>query len=545
MQNHERFEISNKDRREELIRALETGEKFIAQKPTGKDVERFDERLGFYLLKKEVPINLAERRIQRAGAIAKLSLKFPKLGLREFYYTLRQHPEYTKAFEGVKPEALYKEIIDRINTLEIVADVDRIEFTISTSSKGYIYYPHSYHFGDPKRRVAFTEELAVNTLSEYDLPDCQNVVVIEKEAGANRLIEMGFPEICNSAVVTVGGMFNRAVFRFTQRFDEKFPLIFFCDGDVYGSKILSTVVVGSDRSRHLNLRSQNVYIAGLFPSVGEKIDLPNDVEQKRPLQNKEAQKMLEHIKKFGLVDDQDVKTWERNNTYELEALSTSFTNEKGEPIGLGIYLIEFMRLKNIPIKPMPDENSFTDFCKAVRSKIERRMRPKVDKSFLDEAIERIENELTSIIDNYEEEVHEEVLEEHEDEINEFLEEEDPELVKKHLIAQYCRNIRKRRYEIGKVADKCIKEASVEVEFDEELLEEIKKDIEEAIEEMIAKVKPKIEELLESARVYSTLELEHLKGTKVCDLYDKALEELGAKKEDVELIREALKQRLLS
>ena len=96
---------------------------------------------------------------------------------------------------------------------------------------------------------------------------------------------------------------------------------------------------------------KNIYLAGLYPSVAEEIGLPNDAEQKRPLSNRSARTRLEFLERHNLINQKDLDTWRRNKTYELEALSTSFRDDKGNPIGLGIYLIEYMRLKNIPIKP--------------------------------------------------------------------------------------------------------------------------------------------------------------------------------------------------
>lgn len=540
----DRFEIQDRDLRHQFIEAFESQKPFITQIPRGKEVEKFDGKYGFYLAKYEAPINFSQKQVRRTYALAKFSLMFPKLGLRELYYALRQNPDLVKFF-NVRPEDLYSEILERINTLEILADVDRIKFTISTSSKGYIFYPYSRNFGDKKRKVAFTEELAVSTLKPEDLPDIQNIVVIEKESGANRLIEMGFPELTNTSVITVGGMFNRAVFRFAQKFGKDYPLTFFCDGDVYGSKILSTVTMGSARSRHLNLRAKGgrVYVAGLYPSVGEAIGLPNDVEEKRPLSNKEARKMLEHLRKFGLVSESDVTTWENNKTYELEALSTSFTNNKGEPIGLGIYITEFMRLNRISPKPLPTNNDRKAFDDTVITKIENRLRPSIPKDFIKDAIKRIEDELLDVIYGAEYNIQQNEFEKYNDEIINFLSNIPDEVIKNNLIRQYCYNMRRQRFNTNDLANKVIDEAKTEVVFDEELFNEIKNDIDNAIEELIDKVKPKIEELMANAKVKSTLRLKSLEPTEPCNLYDKVLKELGAKPKDAELIRKALIKRL--
>jgi len=547
----DRFEISGSDRRDELIAAIERGHEFITQKPTGKEVELFDPDYGFYLARKEAPINPNQKQILRAYALAKVSYEVPRVALRELYYLFRGGDiaaKYGKYFD-VRKEQLYDEILERINTLEIIADMDRILFTISTSSKGYIYYPYSYDYGDAKRKVAFTEELAIETLNEWDLPDVQNVLVVEKEAAANRLIEIGFPELANTAIVTVGGAFNRAIFKFAQRFNDVWRLTFLCDGDVYGGKILSTVRYGSDRSRHLNLRVKDgIHIAGLYPDVCAKLGIPTDEDQ-APSKNKRAAKMLEHLKANKLADPRDLEAWEKDLTYELESLSQAFksktlTDEKGAPqlIGLGIYLTEFMRLKGIPPKPMPTDDVKEDFRDSLKIQAKDRLKPYIDTTFIDEAIERIREEIERVFEDFKSEVAEQELRKHEVKIDGYVDKTDVELIKKHLIAQYCKNMRKQKYSVPQVVRKVL-EAEIKLEWDEQLFQEIKEEIEKAIDELIQKIKPRIERLLQNAKWESKIELEELKDIEVCDLYDKILEELGADPKDAEKVRQALKARL--
>ncbi|MEM4534978.1 MAG: hypothetical protein QW764_02920 [Desulfurococcaceae archaeon] len=547
----ERFEITNRDLREEFIRAVENGEHFIAQKPSGSDVELFDENYGFYLAKKIVPIRTDQKQILRAYAVAKLSTQMPKLGLREFYYILRQKPELVKYFD-VRPEMLYGSILDHINLVEIIADVDRAVFTVSTNSKGYIFYPFSRNYGDPNRKVAFSEELVLETLREDDLRNCMCVITVEKEAAASRLISLGIPKLMNAAIVTVGGTFNRAVFRFTSKYADKFPFIFFTDGDVYGAKMQTLITMGSEASRHLDLRTRNsnIYLAGLYPSVGAALGLPNDVEEKRLSSNAEARKMFEHLMKFGLVDEEDLKTWMSDLTYELEALSpfafsTKLKDEKGNPmpIGLAIYLTEFIRLKKIPPKPLPKDDVIDDFQEELKCTVRRKLYPRIDKRFLDEAIMMIENELTRIIENFQNEIRDAEFEKHLPEIEKFIEETDVGVLKKHLINQYCKSMEREIYDVGEVVDEVITEARTTVTFDEKLFAEIREDITKAIKELVEKVKPKIQQLLEKAQVESRVQLEKLEDIEVCDLYDKILEEIGAKPSDAQKIREALARRL--
>ena len=554
-----KFVITNIDKRNDFIKAFEDKTEFITQLPPTKSIEGFDPNYGFYLIEKNKKINFEQKQIKRAYAIAKLHQRFPtQLGLREAYYIMeRTQPDLYQYYEGIKPNKLNDEYIDRMNTLEILANVDRIKFTISTMSKGNFFYPFGYYYNDVDRKVGFTEKLASETIQDYEIPDCQSFLILEKSAAFERLIIMDFPKIINAAMMTVGGMFNRGIFRITKRFETKYPLIYFCDGDVFGAKMTSLIPFGSKRSRHLDLRSrhENIRIAGLFPSVGEKLGLPNDKSEKRPLNSEEARMMLNHLKIVNIVDDRDIETWERNMTYELESLSAEYLNDKKEPIGLGIYLIEYYRLNEIQIKPMPTDRTAEIFKEELEEIIKNRLTPEEPEiffTFLTDAIHELRNEIKQEITDFVDNTYTDVLNENQDTIDDFINDLDDDLIKDNLILQYCEDIKQQKYRRYELIDNTITEASCEIEFDNNLVEDIQESIDEIMEkatkEIVEKlskaIKPKIKNLLDKAVINSNVEFNELDDeTEVCDLYDRALKEIGAKMEEAELIRNALKVRL--
>lgn len=560
MEESKIFKIRNCDKRREFIEKMESGETFIAQKPRGVDVEKFDSDYGFYLERKEIPVDIKKKFVRRALACAKLSLR-AKYELREFYYTGRGMDWFTQLMDVGNAKYLYQEVLKAINDLEILCDIDRSQFTMGNLSKGFMFYEHSYTYGDKYKRIAFTEILAREKLRDWELENLQSILIIEKNSSATRLVEMGFSKITNSMIVTVGGFFNRAIYELVKRYKEKYPIVFFCDADVFGNKMLSTIVFGSERSRHLDYKFNpkiypNIHIAGLYPSVAEYLGLENDVEEKRPLQNEYVRRMLDHIKKFGLVDERDIETWKRDKTYELEALASKFTDDDNNPIGLGIYLLEYFRLKNIPIKPIPTEeeamNEFIETAKEyMKDLVEDRLRNKRSEiintqpieDVLEEFIESIRRPLEGRLEEWIHEHLEDVLKE----IEEELSKEETEVLMSNIIKQYCDDITLPRYNMRKIVRRVIKNVLIEVVIDkielQNLIERIAEQLRQILEEYREQVESEVEEVAESMEAWIEYQINRLKKEKTKDLYDVALEYLKAKREDVEKIREALKWRL--
>ena len=379
------FKIKGTDKRISFIE----GKLEKSQPPNGKDVEFFRDDVGFVLLDKESKVKYQASFVQRARSAAQLSLKAAR-ELREFYYTIRTTPELVKPFDNGNADSIYPMVLRAIMDTEILCDVNRDQFTMGNLSKGFIYYYHSPVFGHKERKVAFTEVIARTIMKpekeeEWQCGNCENIIVVEKNAAANRLVELGISEFTNSIIVTVGGNFSRAIWEITSRFADKKNVIFLADADAYGVDMLRTIEVGTESSRHLAYKFPpryypKIYLAGFYPSIGEDLGLANDVEQKRPLKNPYVKQRINFLMSHGLLNQKDYDTWARDKTYELESLSAGFENEKGQPIGLGIYVIEYMRLFGIPVKPPipPDDQLKKEFDAAAVAELTREIHEAVN-----------------------------------------------------------------------------------------------------------------------------------------------------------------------
>ena len=534
------FEVRNTDRRREFIKAFQTDDlSFRSQKPAGSDVEYFSLDTGFVLLRKSVDLNLAKQAYERARACAELSLG-PKLELREFYYTLRQHPELVDAFAGISPESIYPTVLNSINLLEIVADINRDEFTIGNLTKGFIYDNHSISFGNPEKKIGFTENIARAWDLTWELSESQNIIIVEKMAAATRLVEMDLSELTNSTIVTTGGNFNRAIWHITGRFRNSKNIIFMCDADVYGDDMMRTIEFGTMNSRHLPYKyppgsNPNIHLAGLWPSVAETLNLPNDVEQKRPLNNPFAKQRLEFLERYELINPEDIATWRRNKTYELEALSTTFTNDKQEPIGLGIYIIEYMRIKGIPIKaPLPPDDVLKkDFDKAAWEEFAFEITTEVlDKSPRNTIIPALD----SILSNLEEHIIEEILSNYRKAYAEILEKVSPKEIKYHIYQQFKDDPKRKSYNLREIAHKLKKEFKIDLKTD---ASDITVELETALQDYVES----LGEELWAAHIL--LEAIHNESAIDQNIYDLALTKIGANPQDVARIRIALEKRFVS
>jgi hypothetical protein len=524
------FKVEGSDKRKQFAEE----ELDEAQKAHGSDVEYFSPETGFALLSKDAPIKYHMSFVRRALSAARLSLKTP-LELREFYYAMRQNPDLVKPFDTGNPDTIYPNVLRSIMDVEILCDVDRDVFTIGNLSKGFIYYYHSPVFGQKERKIAFTEVIARTIMSpekeeEWQCGNCENIIVVEKNAAATRMVELGISEFTNSIIVTVGGNFSRAIWELTDRFKDKKNMIFMADADAYGVDMLRTIRVGTESSRHLPYKFPpeifpKIFLAGLYPSIGEDLNLPNDVEQKRPLQNPFVQQRIAFLRKYGLLNAKDEQTWKNDKTYELEALSTSFTDEAGKPIGLGIYIVEYMRLHNIPVKPPipPDDELEKEFHDAAIAELRREIDEKVTypKFFWD---------LYHLFTEKKEELIGEILEKLLPAYEKCLERVTAKEIKFHIYKQFEADPKRSTYDLAAIAHKLKTKFDVIIDWAMQAFE-------------IAMDEALIEYDKPSA---NTDEVEftpiHNETNYDPNGYDLILKRMGAKDEDVARVREALKNR---
>jgi DNA topoisomerase VI subunit A/6-pyruvoyl-tetrahydropterin synthase len=529
------FEMTGADNRAELVK----GSLKLAQKPSGKDVEGFNDDLGFFLKAKLHPINYQLTYVKQTQAVAELSLKAPQ-ALRELYYTVRNTPELVEPFKNVNIDRLYSSVLKTISTVEILCDIPREEFTVGNLSKGFIYYFHSERYADKLRKIAFTENIARKVLTLEELEACENIIVVEKNSIANRLVELGVSELTNSVIVTVGGYFNRSIWELISRFKEEKNIICLCDGDAYGIDMLRTIEVGTEASRHLPYkfppsRYPNIHLAGLFPSIGETLGLPNDVAQKRPLNNPYVRRRINFLLKHGILNEQDHATWMRDKTYELEAMSSFIRDEEGKPIGAAAYLIEYMRIFNIPIKPPlpPDDELEKEFRKVAKQELEEWIYDQLDSKCPDSMLMDI---IADFFYNLRMAVTKVINDRLKPLLEEALKEVTAKEIKYHIYKQYAANPGLSSYDLKIIAAKLRTQEKFEVTWSSEQLEE---DIREALAKYEERDLPTphsdiVEEDIQFAPIHNE--------TKKENSYDLALQFLQVPPEKALQIRQALLKR---
>jgi hypothetical protein len=154
--------------------------------------------------------------------------------------------------------------------------------------------------------------------------------------------------------------------------------------------------IGSKSLRYRNnkVRSKNLYDVGLFPSLAKKLDLPNDLEEKRPTPGNPAWKRMELLEQVGYPKE-DIDIFKSGYTTELEALASKFKNSDGVPIGLELFLTKNMELMDLEVKPIPSwtENELRESCgqmlrSTIRNKIYQSFSELLDlRSVIDEEVE--------------------------------------------------------------------------------------------------------------------------------------------------------------
>ena len=533
---NEIFEIEGSDKRKDLA-----GKRLqYTQKPGGSDVEVFRADTGFILLRKDWKINYKKAFVSRAISAAKLSLGVP-LELREFYYTLGATPDLMVPFQTVRADQLYTYVLQAINDLEILCDVGREVFTIGNLSKGFIYYYHSEKYADKERKVAFTENIARQVMTSDELEGCQNIIVVEKNAAATRLVELGFSELTNSVIVTVGGNFNRGIWELTRRFKDSKNMLFFADGDVYGVDMLRTIQVGTENSRHLKYKfppatNPKIFPAGLFPSIGKTLGLECDKDQKRPSNRPATVKRINFLAQHGLLDQKDYDAWMKNDlTYELESLSTHFKDPEGKPLGLAIYLIEYMRLFDIPIKPPipPDDKLKEEFDKVA----EVELLTEIDEATgLGIPAAEIYYMIHDCFDQIRDKIIKDLFEEMLPQFEEVLEKVGAKEIKYHIFKQFEADPTRTTYDLVEIARKLKPMFDLHVHWDGDMIK--------------AKVKEALEEWLdahpEGFTIDRNVQFKEIHNETNYDPtgYDLVLQRLGAKDEDVKKMRQALLTRFM-
>ena len=535
------FKITGKDKREELLQALKDDVPFTAQAMGGKGIEEFDVNYGFVLLEKNKTYPPTNTALLRTKAAIEIYNLLGRSSLRTGYYTCRQKPEFAQYFEGTNNfNNVWLDTISR--QLEILCDIDRDVLTFGTPD-GVLFYPHSRKFGSKETMIALSEDIATQHLKDDEISHCMNILVDEKMSNALELIgdKHDFLRMLNMMCATRGGRFNRAILKLINRFDTQKNVLLWTDGDTFGVDIRAVAVRGSKNLRHQTLTqtSKKAFDVGLFPSVAEMLNVPVDIDEKKPMSGDEktgSRKLVEHLKNAGLHPD-DLQTFYNDHTYEIEGLHTKFTDRNGKPIGTQIYLTEYLRLMKLDCKPQPSsdddllrEELFFALQDIVTNEIQIQLKNQiqltVDTGAIDNAIEGfLDKTITNILLQKNAEMHQLVDKISADDIR--------DKVNNWYVGHPMREI----YNIADIAKEMVGDILINMEVDFS-------DLQNKINSIIAEFAIIAKAELNAAEIDTQIQIEEFKKVeKVMDYYDLVLKRLGAKKEDVLAIRKALERRL--
>ncbi len=280
--------------------------------------------------------------------------------------------------------------------------------------------------------------------------------------------------------------------------------------------------------------SETLFIGALsFESIREFLRA-NDIEGKRPMDNEAVRKRLEFQERHNTLDERDLATFKRNKTYELEALSSSYTNPKGEPIGLPIYLTEFFRIKELPCKPQPTEDD-AKILRMFRRRVENKFKEDVKFALNNDSPEYdlkgiIEDKIKEIIDR----MAEEIIDKHMDTLMEKAEEVTADQIRDKLLYQYQVNPYREIFSLGEVVEELTKEFEIVVEWEPD---ELKKKVEDTLEDYVYDREGDI--YTDEIEFQDLPDLEE----ELIPFYDVVEKAIGADPEDCQKIREALEWRL--
>jgi len=548
-----KFLISNKDRRVEFLAAAKENKVFESQS-LSDGLVRFDTDYGFWLERQTKKYQgWGSQGLQQLRNVIELS-KRATLELREFYYSLRTNQELNQPFEHL--ENIYHAVLSKINEAEVVTDCFRDGFTVGNFPKGFIYYAHSDAFGNPEMKIGFTENIARSVLKEEEISTAQSIIHVEKGAAATRLVSLGFSELTNSVIETTTGNVTRGTEILLGRFSNSKKLISFCDADVYGIDMHRSLRFGTMSRPYLDNRFPFLEIAGLYPSVAHILGLSNDSETKLPLNRPNFLKRMSFLRRYGLLDKRDEGVWMSNFTYELESLSPKFVSTKikdkktgtYQPVGLAAYLLEFMRLRNIPLKPQLSSND-VEVKREFDEKMVMKLRDSL-KASMKFGIENPMHLVLDVIDHFKDEVVNEIMKREQivSQTKSHLQSIDADDVRKWVAEYFVKHPKQADYKLEGIAKRTINTAEVVLENIDSLMENLNRKIETFVnQELVPVVTKKLNEMLEDAK-NKIKERVVLAKPKVPESlpsqYDIAEKELGIREKDASLIRKALEERII-
>ncbi len=247
--------------------------------------------------------------------------------IRDMYYNLKR--TLPDSNENTIDEQSESDPI--IVDLEVVLDVLREQLHLTTDRKGIV--AGNVIIEDRGDRIDWSKLGSggwsiPSTVDEIDIKkaDASFVLVVEKNAGFERLHEDKFWQKNKCILIGTGGQPSRGTRLLIQRLNDEFklPVYVFCDNDAYGYYIYSVIKSGSISLAHVSDRisTPEARFIGLTTSDIYEYDLKKCTIKARELDIKRAKELLQYEwfkhprwqKEINLMIEKGIKA-------EIEALS--------------------------------------------------------------------------------------------------------------------------------------------------------------------------------------------------------------------------------
>ncbi|AAR39384.1 NEQ542 [Nanoarchaeum equitans Kin4-M] len=264
--------------------------------------------------------------------------------LREVYYQLKHTIPYIN--ENTFDEQSESDSV--IEDLERALRAIREQFGIVADRKGYLY--GDITLKDRNRGDEWNcSKLGLggwgipSTIEEIDIVDvnADYVLVVEKDAMFERLIEERFPEKNRALLIATKGQPSRGTRRLIRklRYEVGLPVYVFTDGDPWGFYIYSVIKRGSMNLAMFSeqLATPDAKFIGLTIDDVIKYDLKDVAIQLKPIDVKRVKELMEY-------------PWFKNKEWQRQFNKMLKLNIKAEQDALAKHSLEFVANKYLPEK---------------------------------------------------------------------------------------------------------------------------------------------------------------------------------------------------
>lgn len=283
----------------------------LVARGTLKSIE-YDEKRDLILLKKSKFLreffNLKHsRKFMQTLLVARLAKELLErnkhASLREVYYQLKHTIPYVN--ENTFEEQNESDAI--IEDLERSLEIIREQMHITAKKKGALYGDvtlRDKNRGDEWNcsKLGYGGWSIPSTVEPDELEivevNADFILVVEKDALYERLIEEKFPEKQGCLLIATEGQAARGIRRLIHRFryEYKLPIIVFTDGDPWGFYIYSVIKRGSMKLSHFSekLATPDAKFVGMTMDDVEEYDLKNVTMKLKPIDEKRVRQLMDY-----------------------------------------------------------------------------------------------------------------------------------------------------------------------------------------------------------------------------------------------------------